>query len=93
MWTPNVNEAVVSMQCHLGPVRALAVDPSGRYMATGGADRQVHIWDLRHSFRQVHSYFAHAPPVALDISQKELLAVGFGSQVCSGSVVQTLDLL
>jgi U3 small nucleolar RNA-associated protein 7 len=81
MWAPNVPEAVVSLQCHLGPVRALAVDASGRYMATAGTDRQVHIWDLRNSFQRLHSYFSHSTPVALDISQQGFMAVGFGSQV------------
>ena len=41
MWTPNVSDPVVSLQAHLGPIRSLAIDPTGRYMVTGGADRQV----------------------------------------------------
>ena len=42
---------------------------------------QIHVWDLRKSYQCLHSYFAYSPPAALDISQKGLLAVGYGSQV------------
>lgn len=81
MWTPNLTSAAMSVQCHMGPVRALAVDPVGRYLATAGVDKQVHVWDLRNTCRRVHSYFSHSPASSLDISQSGLLAVGFGSQV------------
>ena len=81
MWTPNITEPVVSMQAHLGPIRALAVDPSGRFLASAGADKQINVWDLRKSYKRLHSYFAYAPPSDMDISQRGMLAVGYGSQV------------
>lgn len=61
-------------------MRASAVDSTGRYMATSGADSQVKVWDIR-MLRQQHAYFSHAPCEFLDISQKGLLAVGFGRRV------------
>ena len=91
LWTPNITEPVVSIQGHLGPVRALAVDNSGTYMASAGADKQVHVWDLRKAYRRLHSYFAHAPPSALDVSHRDMLAVGFGSQVRSPALRALLD--
>lgn len=80
MWTPNLSTAAVSMQCHLGAVRALAVDPTGTYMATAGVDR-VSIWDLRHSYKQLHTYGGYPNVTSLDISQTGLLAAGFSSKV------------
>eukprot|EP00873_Tetraselmis_striata_P008187 jgi/Tetstr1/428451/TSEL_018464.t1 len=80
MWTPNITTPVVKLLTHRGPVRALAVDPTGRFMATAGADSQVKVWDVR-MLRQQHAYFSHAPCEYLDISQKGMLAVGFGRRV------------
>lgn len=81
MWTPNLSTAAVSMQCHLGSVLAVAVDSSGKYMATAGADKRVHVWDLRNSYKQLHTYGGYPGVTSLDISQKGLLAAGFGSKV------------
>jgi U3 small nucleolar RNA-associated protein 7 len=63
-----------------GPVRALATDAQGRYMVTAGADGQVKVWDVR-KFQPLHAYFSRAPTECLDISQRGLLAVGFGRNI------------
>ncbi len=70
------------VEAHLlqGPVRALAVDNQGRHMVTAGADGQVKVWDAR-KFQATHAYFSHAPAECLDISQRGLLAVGYGCTV------------
>ena len=80
MWAPNVTQPLVKMLCHRGPVRALAVDRGGRHLVTAGADGQVKVWDVR-TFKPLHQYFSSAPAVALDISQRGLLAVGWGRRV------------
>lgn len=134
MWTPNISTPVVRMLCHHGPVRSLAVDQLGRYLATAGADGQVRafvppllwmcrgcqqqhtyarrvklilafrafsplfslttasshrvttgclqvkVWDVR-TYRPLHAYFSHAPATSLDISQRGLLAVGYGRRI------------
>ena len=49
----------------------------GHVMATGGMDGEVKLWDLR-TYKQLHFYQFTTPPVSLDISQRGLLAVGFG---------------
>ena len=41
LWSPNMGHPLVKMLTHRGPVRSLAVDSNGRYMATAGADSQV----------------------------------------------------
>jgi len=80
MWTPNMGQPVVKMLCHRGPLRALAVDPSGSYLVTAGLDSQVKVWDVR-TYKELHSYFSAAPADSLDISQRGLLAVGWGKRV------------
>ncbi|KAK9822240.1 hypothetical protein WJX81_004686 [Elliptochloris bilobata] len=80
MWTPNITTPVVKLLCHKGPVRALAVDLSGRHLVTAGADGQVRVWDVR-MYKPRHAYFSHAPVEALDISQRGLLALGHGHTV------------
>lgn len=80
MWTPNMNEYVVKMLCHDAPIQAASVDISGKYLVTSGLDGTVKVFDIR-TFKKLHSYFTNRPACDLDISQRELLAVGFGSYV------------
>jgi U3 small nucleolar RNA-associated protein 7 len=39
---------LVKMLCHEGPVRSIACDKLGQYMATSGNDGHVKVWDLRY---------------------------------------------
>lgn len=77
LWSPSSNQYLAKMHCHKGaPITSMAIDISGNYMATGGADRQIKIWDLR-KFQCTHSYFSIAGiPNSLDISQRRVLGVG-----------------
>ncbi|KAL7544416.1 hypothetical protein ACHAWF_007801 [Thalassiosira exigua] len=65
--------------CHKGsPITSLAIDRAGRYMATGGGDGKVKIFDLR-TYKELHSYRTYGgAPTALDISQTGILGVGHG---------------
>ncbi len=58
----------------------LAFDSTGRHMATVGAEGQLKVWDMR-MLRPLHSYLCHRPATTLDISQRGLLAVGFGRRI------------
>ena len=80
LWSPANSEYLVKMLCHKGgPVHSLAVDQSGRYMVTGGADSQIKIWDLR-MYKETHAYFSRGgAPTSMDISQKGVLGIGHGS--------------
>ena len=62
------------------PVTGLAFDSTGRHMVTAGAERQLKVWDMR-MLRPLHSYLCHRPATTLDISQRGLLAVGFGRRM------------
>lgn len=58
-------------------------DPSGTYMATAGADSQLKVWDVR-MLRPMHAYFAHSPITSLDISQRGIMAAGYGRKIQVG---------
>ena len=77
LWSPSSSQYLVKLLCHKGaPITSMAMDLSGNYMVTGGADRQIKIWDLR-KFQTTHSYFVPAgPPTSLDISQRRVLGIG-----------------
>jgi len=49
-------------------------------MATAGLDSRVKIWDLR-TYKELQNYLSPTPAASLSISQKGLLAVGFGPHV------------
>ncbi|KAI9313458.1 WD40-repeat-containing domain protein [Dichotomocladium elegans] len=80
LWSPNSTEPLVKMLCHRGPIQAVAVDQSGRYMATSGLDGQLKLWDIR-KYEPLHEYRTHQPATSLSISQRGLLAVGWSSHV------------
>ncbi|KAF7235075.1 WD repeat-containing protein 46 [Varanus komodoensis] len=72
LWSPSAREPLVRMLCHRGPVRAVAVEASGTYMATSGPDQKLHIYDLR-TYRRLHSLLLPTGAGHLDFSQRGLL--------------------
>ncbi|KAG0171909.1 Small subunit (SSU) processome component [Apophysomyces sp. BC1034] len=80
LWTPTMSTPAVKMLCHKGPVKSLAVDRTGNYMATAGLDGQLKIWDIR-KYEVVQEYYTPRPATSLSISQKGLLGVGWGTRV------------
>ena len=48
---------------------------------------QVKVWDVR-TFRELHAYYSPAPVEWADISQRGLLAVGYGRRVQVGRGVR-----
>ncbi|ORZ24550.1 WD40-repeat-containing domain protein [Absidia repens] len=80
MWSPTMHTPLVKMLCHKGAVKSVAVDNSGRYMATSGLDGQLKVWDIR-NYGVLQEYYTPAPATSLSISQKGLLAVGWNTHV------------
>ena len=80
LWSPNTSQPHVKMLCHKGPVQSLAVDPTGRYMATAGLDGKLKIWDIR-KYETLQEYYTPRPATSLSISQRGLLGVGWTSHV------------
>jgi U3 small nucleolar RNA-associated protein 7 len=79
LWSPNSTAPLVKMLNHRGPVRSLAVDREGRYMVSTGQDMKMAVWDIR-TFKAVHEYTLHSPGSSLAISDRNLTAVGWGTQ-------------
>uniref|UniRef100_A0A670ZPY5 WD repeat-containing protein 46 n=1 Tax=Pseudonaja textilis TaxID=8673 RepID=A0A670ZPY5_PSETE len=73
LWSPSAKAPLARMLCHQGAVRAVAVEPSGSYMATSGLDHKLHIYDLR-AYRRLHSLLLPCGAGLLDFSQRGLLA-------------------
>lgn len=79
-WSPTMHEPLVKVQLNRGPVRSIAVDREGKYMAVGGLDKRVKIWDLR-KLTELDSYVSPTPVHSLDFSDTGLLAQGWGPHV------------
>lgn len=71
---------LVKMQCHRGPITALAIGHTGEYMATSGLDGKLKLWDLK-TYKTVQEYYTPTPASSLSVSQRGLLAVGFGPNI------------
>ncbi|KAI5951201.1 utp7 [Candida jiufengensis] len=80
LWAPNSPEPLVKLQSSRGPIRDLAIDREGKYMAVSGADKTLKIWDIR-KFKEVDHYYTQTPATSLDISDTGLLSVGWGPHV------------
>ena len=80
MWAPNMPEPLVKLQVARGPIRDLAIDREGKYMAVAAADKTLKIWDIR-KFKEVDNYYSQTPASSLDISDTGLLSVGWGPHV------------
>ncbi|NWS64652.1 WDR46 protein, partial [Chunga burmeisteri] len=80
LWSPTVSEPLVRMLCHRGALRALAVDPTGTYMASAGLDRKVRVWDLR-TYGVLQELVLPQGAGHLAFSQRGLLAAACGDLV------------
>lgn len=79
LWSPNDTKPLVKVLAHRGPVRSLAMDREGRYMVSTGADLKMSVWDIR-MFKEVNNYFLRQPGSSVSISDRNLTAVGWGTQ-------------
>lgn len=79
LWSPNSTTPLVKLLAHRGPVRSIAVDRDGRYMVSTGQDLKMGVWDIR-MFREVNNYFLRQPGSSVSISDRGLVAVGWGTQ-------------
>ena len=80
LWSPNSAAPLVKLLPHHGPVRSLAVDKSGTYMVSTSQDRRMSVWDIR-MFKEIHTHHLRVPGQSISISDRNLTAVGYGTQV------------
>lgn len=79
LWSPNTTTPLVKMLCHRGPVRSLGMDREGRYMVSTGQDMKMAVWDIR-TFKPVHEYQLRRPGSSVAVSDRNLTAIGWGTQ-------------
>lgn len=58
----------------------MAIDNSGKYLVTAGADRKVKVFDLR-KYQELNEYYLSAAANSMSVSQRGLVALGFGPNV------------
>jgi len=80
MWSPNSKQPLVEMFTHRAPVRGIAVDESGIYMATTGLDKRMRVWDLR-TYKELHAYKTWDDYTEVAFSQRRYLAGAAGGVV------------
>lgn len=68
------------MMCHKGPVRSIAVSKNGQYMISTGQDRKLSVYDIR-TYKELHSHHLRQPGTTISISDRNLIGVGWGTQV------------
>ncbi|CAI7799160.1 unnamed protein product [Closterium sp. NIES-53] len=81
LWSPSMGTPLATVLAHHAPITAIASDASsGRYLVTAGMEGRVRVWDVR-TLRELHSYVSPTPARTVALSQRDMLAVGFGSAV------------
>ncbi|TIA90162.1 hypothetical protein E3P99_01671 [Wallemia hederae] len=79
-WSPSTPHAHVKLQAHLGPVKSIAHDNQGKYLASAGNDGFVKLWDMR-MWKELTSFRARNQLKDITFSDKDMLAVGWGNHV------------
>jgi U3 small nucleolar RNA-associated protein 7 len=75
LWSPASPQPLARVLAHRGGVAALAHSACGSYLATGGVDGLLKIWDAR-TFRTLReTRLKGRAPTSLDFSQRGMLAV------------------
>ncbi|ODV79192.1 component of small subunit processosome [Suhomyces tanzawaensis NRRL Y-17324] len=80
LWAPSMSTPLAKLLSARGPIRDLAVDREGKYMAVSGSDKTIKLWDLR-KMQIMDTYYSPTPASSLDFSDTGLLSVGWGSHV------------
>jgi ribosomal RNA-processing protein 9 len=76
-------------QGHTGNILTVAVSPSGKYVATGGADRKLIIWDAE-TLTPMKTFTYHRDAVSGLSFARHISANSSGEQLFSGSFDRTI---
>lgn len=80
LWAPKMKQPLVKLQSSRGPIRSLAINRNGNYMACVGTDKTVKIWDVR-KFEELDTYYTPTQANNVTISDTGLLSVSWGPHV------------
>ncbi|KAL1858488.1 pre-rRNA processing protein [Paecilomyces lecythidis] len=76
-------------QGHTGSILAVAVSPSGKYVATGGADKKLIIWDAA-TLTPQRTFTHHRDAVSGLAFARHISSMSSGEQLFSGSFDRTI---
>lgn len=74
---------------HAGNILSVAVSPSGKFIATGGADNKLVIWDAE-TLTPTKTFTQHRDSVSALAFARHISAMSSGEQLFSGSYDRTL---
>lgn len=80
LWSPTQPTPLARFFAHPGGVRKVCVSLDGRTIVTAGADATVRAWDAR-MFHARAAWTLPAVPTAMAMSQRGMVAAGFGATV------------
>ena len=76
-------------QGHTGAILSVAVSPSGKFVATGGADRKLIFWDAA-TLRPLKTFMQHRDAVSGLAFTRHISSMSSGEQLFSGSFDRTI---
>ena len=76
VFIPSQPEAAMKINCHNAQVKGMGFSSCGKYMTSVGSDSSVKIWDIRKTYSHLGEYFCPFSVSSMDISQKNILALG-----------------
>jgi len=76
-------------QGHTGAILSVAVSPSGRFVATGGADNKLVIWDAE-TLTPMKTFLQHRDSVCSLSFARHISTMSSGEQLFSGSYDRTI---
>ena len=76
-------------QGHTGPIISIAVSPSGKFVATGGADNKLIIWDAA-TLTPSKTFLQHRDSVCSLAFARHISTMSSGEQLFSGSYDRTI---
>jgi U3 small nucleolar RNA-associated protein 7 len=79
-WSPVQSTPLARVFTHPGGVSQVSCTLDGLYMVTAGADATIRTWDMR-TYKQVDAWRLPANASSLAVSQRGLIAAGFGATV------------
>lgn len=74
---------------HTGSILSVAVSPSGKFVATGGADKKLIIWDAE-TLTPTTTFTQHRDAVSSLSFTRHISSMGSGEQLFSGSFDRTI---
>ncbi|KAF7717367.1 Small nucleolar ribonucleoprotein complex subunit [Penicillium ucsense] len=74
---------------HIGSILTVAVSPSGKFVATGGADKRLVIWDAE-TLLPMRTFTQHRDSVSSLAFARHISTMSSGEQLFSGSYDRTL---